>query len=147
MPHAEPEGWQRNVWALSLIVFTAFVGFQFFSPFLPLYVQELGVTDPARVAIWSGVLLAVTPSVAAVLAPVWGILADRVGRKLMMIRSLVGFAVIIAAMGLVTSVTQLFVARLLQGVFAGFSPWPWPACRVRATRCRWPLAGCSRPSS
>src|SRR5438132_13232640 len=54
MPHAEPEGWQRNVWALSLIVFTAFVGFQFFSPFLPLYVQELGVTDPARVAIWSG---------------------------------------------------------------------------------------------
>ena len=121
MPHAESEGWQRNVWALSLIVFTAFVGFQFFSPFLPLYVQELGVTDPARVAIWSGVLLAVTPSVAAVLAPVWGILADRVGRKLMMIRSLVGFAVIIAAMGLVTSVTQLFVARLLQGVFAGFS--------------------------
>src|SRR3989442_396903 len=91
MPHAESEGWQRNVWALALIVFTAFVGFQFFSPFLPLYVQELGVTDPARVAIWSGVLLAVTPSVAAVLAPVWGILADRVGRKLMMIRSLVGF--------------------------------------------------------
>src|SRR6266851_5126250 len=65
MPHAESEGWQRNVWALALIVFTAFVGVQFFSPFLPLYVQELGVTDPACVAIWSGVLLAVTPSVAA----------------------------------------------------------------------------------
>ena len=40
------EGWQRNVWALTLIVFVAFVGFQFFSPFLPLYVRELGVTDP-----------------------------------------------------------------------------------------------------
>src|SRR5882762_10007449 len=121
MAHAESAGWQRNVWALALVVFTAFVGFQFFSPFLPLYVQELGVTDPARVAIWSGVLMAVTPGLAGLLGPLWGILADRVGRKLMMIRSLVGFAVIIAAMGLVTSVTQLFVARLLQGVFAGFS--------------------------
>ena len=140
MPHAEPEGWQRNVWALSLIVFTAFVGFQFFSPFLPLYVQELGVTDPARVAIWSGVLLAVTPSVAAVLAPVWGILADRVGRKLMMIRSLVGFAVIIAAMGLVTSVTQLFVARLLQGVFAGFSVMAMALASVSCPRDKVPVA-------
>src|SRR3989442_4848392 len=140
MPHAEPEGWQRNVWALSLIVFTAFVGFQFFSPFLPLYVQELGVTDPAGVAIWSVVLLAVTPSVAAVLAPVWGILADRVGRKLMMIRSLVGFAVIIAAMGLVTSVTQLFIARLLQGIFAGFSVMAMALASVSCPRDKVPVA-------
>ena len=51
MPRPETEGWQRNVWALALVVFTAFVGFQFFSPFLPLYVQELGVADPARVAV------------------------------------------------------------------------------------------------
>src|SRR6266852_1481950 len=140
MPHAEPEGWQRNVWALALIVFTAFVGFQFFSPFLPLYVQELGVTDPARVAIWSGVLLAVTPSVAAILAPVWGILADRVGRKLMMIRSLVGFVVTIAAMGLVTSVTQLFVARLLQGIFAGFSVMAMALASVSCPRDKVPVA-------
>ena len=51
MPRPEPASWQRNVWALSLIVFTAFVGFQFFSPFLPLYVKELGVTDPAEIAV------------------------------------------------------------------------------------------------
>ena len=52
-PRPTEEGWQRNVWALSLCVFIAFVGFQFFSPFLPLYVIELGVTDPTRVALWS----------------------------------------------------------------------------------------------
>ena len=46
--------WQRNVWALTLTVFVAFVGFQFFSPFLPLYVHELGVTDPRGIALWSG---------------------------------------------------------------------------------------------
>src|SRR3989475_12403297 len=140
MPHAESEGWQGNVWALALIVFPAFVGFQFFSPFLPLYVQELGVTDPARVAIWSGVLLAVTPSVAAVLAPVWGILADRVGRKLMMVRSLAGFIVTIAAMGLVTSVPQLLVARLVQGIFAGFSVMAMALASVSCPRDKVPVA-------
>ena len=56
------ESWERNVWALALVVFIAFVGFQFFSPFLPLYVIELGVTEPTRVALWSGALTAVTPS-------------------------------------------------------------------------------------
>ena len=136
MPSSEPESWQRNVWALALVVFTAFVGFQFFSPFLPLYVQELGVTDPAEVAMWSGVLLAVTPGVSGLLGPLWGRLADRVGRKLMLIRSLAGFIVIIAAMGFVTSVYQLFLARTLQGVFAGFS----------VTRCRSRSRGSSRLS-
>ena len=44
---------------MSLCIFIAFVGFQFFSPFLPLYIRELGVTDPSAVALWSGVLAAV----------------------------------------------------------------------------------------
>src|SRR6266567_6973057 len=140
MPHAEPEGWQRNVWALSLIVFTAFVGFQFFSPFLPLYVQELGVTNPAEVAVWSGVLMAVTPGVSGLLGPFWGRLADRVGRKLMLIRSLAGFVVIIGAMGLVTSMHQLFVARALQGVFAGFSVMAMAVASVSCPRDKVPVA-------
>ena len=80
------------------------------------------MTDPGRIALWSGVLAAVTPAVSGFLAPLFGRLADRFGRKMMLIRSLVGFTFIIAAMGLVTSVEQLFVARVLQGLFAGFTP-------------------------
>jgi DHA1 family multidrug resistance protein-like MFS transporter len=129
-----PAGWQRNVWALSLSVFIAFVGFQFFSPFLPLYVQELGVTDPAAVALWSGVLAAVTPTVSGLLSPLFGRLADRFGRKMMLIRSLAGFTVIIAVMGLVTSVWQLFAARFLQGLFAGFTPMAMAVASVSAPR-------------
>lgn len=140
MPPPEPEGWQRNVWALALVVFTAFVGFQFFSPFLPLYVQELGVADPAEIAVWSGVLLAVTPGVSGLLGPLWGRLADRVGRKLMLIRSLAGFVVIIAAMGLVTSIYQLFIARMLQGVFAGFSVMAMAVATVSCPRDKVPVA-------
>ena len=140
MPRSEPESWQRNVWALALVVFTAFVGFQFLSPFLPLYVHELGVTDPAQMAIWSGVLMAVTPAVSALLGPLWGRLSDRVGRKIMLIRSLAGFVVIIAAMGLVTSVYQLFVARALQGVFAGFSVMAMAVASVSCPRDKVPVA-------
>src|SRR5262245_17947771 len=69
---APSAGWQRNVWALALSVFIAFVGFQFFSPFLPLYVRELGVSDPAGIALWSGVLAAVTPAVSGLLSPIFG---------------------------------------------------------------------------
>jgi MFS transporter, DHA1 family, multidrug resistance protein len=131
-----PSGWQRNVWALSLSVFIAFVGFQFFSPFLPLYVRELGVTDPSAIALWSGVLAAVTPTVSGFLAPLFGRLADRFGRKMMLIRSLAGFTVIIAAMGLVTSVWQLFAARFLQGLFAGFTPMAMAVASVSAPRAK-----------
>src|SRR5215813_7499235 len=133
-PPRSAEGWQRNVWALTLCVFIAFVGFQFFNPFLPLYVRELGVTDPARIALWSGLLAAVTPAISGVLAPVFGRLADRFGRKMMLIRSLAGFIVIISAMGLVTSVEQLLVARVLQGLFAGFSPMAMALATVSAPR-------------
>jgi len=117
-----PNDWRRNVWALTLTVFISFVGFQFFSPFLPLYIRELGVTDPAKIALWSGLQAAVTPAMSGILSPVFGRLADRFGRKMMLIRSLVGFVVIVAAMGLVTSVQQLFLARVIMGLFAGFTP-------------------------
>jgi DHA1 family multidrug resistance protein-like MFS transporter len=135
-----PEAWRRNVWTLTLTVFVAFVGFQFFSPFLPLYVRELGVTDPGRIALWSGGLAAVTPAVSGLLSPFFGRLADRFGRKMMLIRSLAGFIVIIAAMGLVRSVEQLFVARLLQGFFAGFTPMAMALTSVSAPRDRVPAA-------
>jgi DHA1 family multidrug resistance protein-like MFS transporter len=135
-----PRGWQRNVWALTLTVFVAFVGFQFFSPFLPLYIRELGVTDPARIALWAGLLAAATPGVAGLLSPLFGRLADRFGRKMMLIRSLVGFVIIVALMGVVTSVEQLFLARLLMGLFAGFTPMAMALASVSAPRDRVPAA-------
>jgi DHA1 family multidrug resistance protein-like MFS transporter len=131
---ATAANWQRNVWTLALIVFVAFVGFQFSSPFMPLYVRELGVTDPGLIAIWSGLLAAITPAVSGLLGPWFGRLADRFGRKAMLIRSLVAFIVIIWWMGLVTSVEQLFLARLLQGFFAGFTPMVMALASTAAPR-------------
>src|SRR5262245_38194754 len=134
------ESWQRNAWALTLTVFISFVGFQFFSPFLPLYIRELGVTDPSKIALWSGLQAAVTPAVSGLLSPVFGRLADRFGRKMMLIRSLSGFVLIVALMGMVTSVTQLFLLRLLMGLFAGFTPMAMALASISAPRDRVPAA-------
>jgi DHA1 family multidrug resistance protein-like MFS transporter len=107
---------------------------------MPLYVRELGVTDPGRIALWSGLIAAATPAVSGALGPFFGRLADRFGRKLMLIRSLAGFVVLIAIMGVVKSVEQLFLARLIQGLFAGFTPMAMALASVAAPRDRVPYA-------
>src|SRR5262245_43898432 len=103
-----------------------------------MYVHELGVTDPRSITAWSGVLAAVTPAVSGLMGPLVGRLADRFGRKLMLIRSLGGFVVIIAAMGLVTSVQQFLAARIIQGFFAGFTPMAMALASVSAPPDRVP---------
>ena len=67
-----------------------FGGFTLVMSFLPLYLRELGITDVARNALWSGVLIAITPLMASVMGPLWGSLADRYGLKPMVMRATVG---------------------------------------------------------
>src|SRR2546426_9907202 len=74
------------------------------------------------------------------LSPLFGRLADRFGRKMMLIRSLIGFVVIVALMGLVTSVWQLFLTRVLLGLFAGFTPMVLALATSSAPRDRVPAA-------
>ena len=69
---------------------------------------------------WSGLSLGVTPALTALLAPFWGRLADRFGRKIMVERSLVSFVVIMAAMAFVTQPWHVFALRVVQGLFAGY---------------------------
>src|SRR6185436_14043490 len=88
-------------------------------PFIPLYVQALGVTERSEVALWSGILQGSAALSMAFMAPVWGALADRYGRKPMLVRSMLGGAVIIAAMGFVGDVWQLLGLRLIQGAVTG----------------------------
>lgn len=92
------------------------------SPFLPLYISQLGVTDPDKVSFWSGIIFGVNFLTAFIFAPIWGKLADSHGRKIMVIRSGFGMAIITILMGVVTSPLQLLILRLLNGVVAGFIP-------------------------
>ena len=112
--------WQRNVFAIATASFVGFTGFTVVMPFLPLYLQQLGVRDVAEVAMWSGLSLGVTPAVTALLAPFWGRVSDRFGRKLMVERSLVSFVFLMAGMAYATRAWHVFALRAAQGLFAGY---------------------------
>lgn len=113
--------WQLNLWALLAVLFVAFVGFSFSGPFLPLLVRQLGVTDPGAVAVWSGVLIGLGPLSAVIASPLWGRLADRIGGRLLLLRTVCGFAVLNALSALATNVWQLACLRLMMGALGGFT--------------------------
>src|SRR5438105_4150667 len=113
------EAWERTAWVASITQFFTLIGFGLGLPFLPMYVQHLGVTDRPQVALWSGVLSGTAALSMAVLAPIWGMLADRYGRKPMLVRSMLGGAITIGAMGFVSSVWQLELIRIVQGALTG----------------------------
>jgi MFS family permease len=110
----------RNLFAVTAASFIGFMGFTLVMPFLPLYFNQLGVEDVGRVAMWSGLSLGVTPALTAMLAPAWGRLADRFGRKIMVERSLGSFVVVMSAMAFVTRPWHVFALRAFQGLFAGY---------------------------
>jgi DHA1 family multidrug resistance protein-like MFS transporter len=115
-----PVSWRRNLFAVTAACFIGFAGFTLVMPFLPLYFQQLGVTGVADVAFWSGISLGVTPGITALLAPLWGRVADRYGRKILVERSLVCFVVTMIAMAYVRAPWHVFALRVLQGFFAGY---------------------------
>lgn len=116
------EQWRRNLAVLWLGTFIAGMGFSEIMPFLYLYVDDLGTFSKGELTMYSGVTYAVTFLVIALVSPIWGRLADRKGRKLMLLRSSAGMAVVIGLMGFVTNIWQLIGLRFLQGLFAGYIP-------------------------
>src|SRR6185503_8868995 len=115
----EMPAWQRVTWIAAATQFFTMIGFGLSMPFIPLYVQALGVTERSEVALWSGILQGSAALSMAFVAPLWGALADRYGRKPMLVRSMLGGAVVIAAMGYVGDVWQLLGLRLVQGAVTG----------------------------
>ncbi|SFS66759.1 MFS transporter, DHA1 family, multidrug resistance protein [Marininema halotolerans] len=91
-------------------------------PFLPLYLRELGMKDPGQTQLWAGLIFGINFLSAFLVAPIWGSLADKVGRKIMVLRSGFGMSIVILLTGLATSPLQLLLLRLLNGTVSGFIP-------------------------
>lgn len=113
--------WSRTLWVMVGIQFVMTLSFTVLSPIMPLFLPELGVHAPAAIDLWTGILNGTTPLVAAFVSPLWGRLADRRGRKLMLMRSGIAIVVFTALMGISTNIWEFLAFRVLLGAFAGFS--------------------------
>ncbi|TSB46306.1 multidrug efflux MFS transporter [Alkalicoccobacillus porphyridii] len=114
--------WKRNVWILSGCTFLVMSAMSMIMPFLPLYLRELGMTDPQEISLWAGVIFGANFLTAFIFSPFWGRMADRHGRKLMILRSGFGMAIVISLTGLAVGPISLLLLRLLNGVISGFIP-------------------------
>lgn len=116
------KGWKRNLYILVVCQFLVVSAMTMIIPFLPLYLQELGVTDPSEVSLWAGIIFAANFLTAFLFSPLWSRLADRYGRKMMILRSGFGMALIIGLTGFAQGPLSLLCLRLLNGVISGFIP-------------------------
>ena len=113
--------WKRNLIVCVFGSFTTIVAMTLLLPFLPLYVEQLGMSDHAAIVQWSGIAYGATFFTAALTAPLWGRLGDRYGRKLMLIRASLGMAVAMSLIGMAHSVWELVGLRLLAGLLGGYA--------------------------
>lgn len=117
-----------KVWKINLIVlwfgqFLVNAGMTMITPFLTLYLaQDLNVVGDREIGLWAGLIFAANFLTSFIFQPIWGKVADKYGRKLMLLRSGFGMAIVIACMGFATHPWHLLVLRLLNGTISGFNP-------------------------
>ncbi|MCS2158623.1 multidrug efflux MFS transporter MdtG [Scandinavium sp. H11S7] len=117
-----PISWKRNLTIAWIGCFLTGAAFSLVMPFLPLYVEQLGVTGHSALNMWSGLVFSITFLFSAIASPFWGGLADRKGRKIMLLRSALGMAIVMVLMGFAQNIWQFLVLRALLGLLGGFVP-------------------------
>ncbi|HFU4459358.1 TPA: multidrug efflux MFS transporter [Streptococcus suis] len=111
--------WQRNLKVAWLGNFLTGVSFTLVMPFISVFVEELGV-GAGQVEYYAGLAVSANALAAAVMAPIWGSLADRYGRKPMMVRAAFAMIFTMGGMAFVPNVFWLIVLRVLNGMFTGY---------------------------
>lgn len=109
------------MWILFAGVLLSGASFTMAVPFLPLFLHELGVGD-ASINLWAGIVQSSSFLIGAFMAPVWGVLADKYGKKKMVIRAGLSLAVIYSLIAFVQNPYQLVGVRMLHGLVGGFVP-------------------------
>jgi MFS transporter, DHA1 family, multidrug resistance protein len=112
--------WKRNLLVLWIGVFFTSASFSMVIPFLPIFLPQIGVHE--HIEMWSGLLFSAAFFAGAVASPFWGKVADRYGRKPMIIRAGIFLFLIYTLTAFVTNPYQLLVLRISQGLLTGFIP-------------------------
>lgn len=121
MIHLMEIDWKKNMYIAWIGCFFTGASFSLVMPFIPIYIEQLGAPKD-KIEFYAGLSISVTALSAAIFSPIWGNLADRRGRKLMMIRAAAGMAITMGSLAFVPNVFWLLVMRFFNGVLAGYIP-------------------------
>lgn len=113
------EAWQRTLYITFIAQILTAIGFSSIFPFLPLYVESLGSSSQLSMEFLAGLVYSAQAFCMMLASPIWGAIADRYGRKLMVQRACFGGVVIIFLMAFVRSAEQLVILRAIQGLITG----------------------------
>jgi DHA1 family multidrug resistance protein-like MFS transporter len=114
------DSWRRNLWILWGGSLVASASYSMVVPFLPLFLGQIGVKS--NVDTWSGIIFSAAFFGGAIVAPLWGALSDRYGRKVMIIRSGFALAAIYILSAFVQNPVELLALRVLMGLLSGYIP-------------------------
>lgn len=136
------ESWKVNLISVWFGCFFTGLAISQILPFLPLYISQLGVSSHKALSMWSGLTFSITFLISAIVSPMWGSLADRKGRKLMLLRASLGMAIAILLQAFATHVWQLFLLRGIMGLTSGYIPnaMALVASQVPRERSGWALS-------
>jgi DHA1 family multidrug resistance protein-like MFS transporter len=113
------ESWRKNLYLIFITELLVIMAFSFVNPFLPLFIQKLGDFNSKQAAFWAGIALGGGGLAMFLSSPIWGIVADRWGRKPMVLRAVFGASAILALMGIVSNVYVFIALRCCQGLLTG----------------------------
>ncbi len=112
--------WRRNLAALWFAEFTAIFGFSFAFPFLPIFIShDLGVRPGPDLDLWTAAAASASGLALTIASPLWGVLGDRIGRKPMLIRSMLGGGITVGLIFFAQTPLQLVILRFAQGATSG----------------------------
>ena len=110
--------WRQYLGCIAASQFLSMTAFSAAYTFMPFYFKQIGVRDD-RLS-WYVALFASVGNIGfAVAAPVWGSLADRYGRKLMLLRANFAAAMLMPVLGLITDPDLLVCHRFFLGALTG----------------------------
>ncbi len=112
--------WKKNLIFVWISQILAMAGFAAITPFIPLFLRDhYKITDEKTLGLWVSALTFFGMFSFCLSAPLWGVLADRYGRKLMLLRSYYVTAFLFPLLFFAPSILCFIAIRFLVSAFSG----------------------------
>ena len=112
--------WKKNLICTWIGQLLCMAGYSAIMPFIPLFIRDhYHITDDEQLGMWVSAMTFFGFASFCVANPIWGVLADRFGRKLMLLRSYYISTIVFPLMYFAPSVLWLVVIRFLISFFSG----------------------------